>query len=84
MKWIRRIKKLILHLLVQRRIKQANKMACLTGQKYLVLMYKKWPRVFCKARLVALTRKGYFAKGITAQKLEENAIHVAFPKLIKN
>ena len=76
MKLFRKIKSIILHFRVQRKIKLAVKLAAQSKMKYLVLMYNGSPRVFSKQRLTRMVRTRQFKKGVKVADLEKQALFI--------
>ncbi|MDD4406284.1 MAG: hypothetical protein PHO36_16160 [Parabacteroides sp.] len=74
MNLIKKLKNLITHRCVKKRIKEAVGLSGADGRKRLVLLVGGKPRVFTKKQLQALIQKRYFVKGTTIQDLEKIAL----------
>jgi hypothetical protein len=75
-KLIRYIKRRMLALKVKKAIDVASDLSKKDGRKYMVLFVKGVPRVYAKAELRLLIRKGVFKKGTRIQDLERIAVFI--------
>ena len=82
MKMIKTFKKLVaawksmlLYVRCKRAIRKADRMAVVTGKKWLVLVSRGKPVVVSKQCIRRLIKQGYFTRDFTPAKAEEIAIH---------